>query len=195
MSKRLILLIVMVTNLPLLAVTNSPPPAILKTSALFWGGYNRPSSDEFQIYTSGLTEGGVAGGVEFLAGNEYIRAGIATSYISLFAATSDTGVDTKALVPFEGVLNFYFFGFYAGARAGYAVDVGSTTIPKKIYQKTNGTVVGGQLGYQLEFGAVAIDIGVTVNFAHTEATATRGFAGAHADYTNILPRLGVQYAF
>jgi hypothetical protein len=167
----------------------------LKFSALVWGGYNVPSSDYFQQATSGLTKGGVAGGVEFLAGTGFIRGGVAASYIPVYVFESGNSKDTKTLLPLEGVLNLYLFGFYAGGRGGYVVDIGSTTSTSTAYQKTNGTTFGGQVGYQYSLGPVAIDIGVIATFAHTEAHGSGGAAGAHADYTNITPRIGIQYTF
>lgn len=184
-------------------VATTPAPATaqqssdsgLKVSALAWGGYNIPSSDEFSKVSSGLTKGGIAGGVEFLLGTGLIRGGVAASYIPVFQFDYGIAKDTKVLVPFEGVLNIYLFGFYAGGRGGYVVDAGSTTSTTQAYTKTNGTTFGGQIGYQYSFGAVAVDIGLIATFAHTEAAATSGQAGAHADYTNVTPRIGIQYTF
>jgi len=51
------------------------------------------------------------------------------------------------------------------------------------------------VGYQYSFGPVAIDIGVIATFAHTEAHGSGGTAGAHVDYTNVTPRIGIQYTF
>lgn len=167
----------------------------LTFTALAWGGYNIPSSDEFSKVSSGLTKGGIAGGVEFLLGTGLIRGGVAASYISVFQFDYGIAKDTKVLVPFEGVLNIYLFGFYAGGRGGYIVDAGSTTSTTQAYTKTNGTTFGGQIGYQYSFGAVAVDIGLIATFAHTEAAVTSGQAGAHADYTNVTPRIGIQYTF
>jgi len=167
----------------------------LTVTALAWGGYNIPSSDEFSKVTSGLTKGGIAGGVEFLAGTGFIRGGVAASYIPVYVFESGNTIDTKTLMPFEGVLNLYLFGFYAGGRGGYVVDIGSTTSTSTPYQKTNGTTFGGQVGYQYSLGPVAIDIGVIATFAHTEAEAAGGKAGAHVDYTNVTPRIGIQYTF
>lgn len=167
----------------------------LTVSALAWGGYNIPSSEVFSKASSGLTKGGVAGGVEFLAGTNWLRGGVAASYIPIYAYESAGVKETKTLMPFEGVLNLYLFGFYAGGRGGYVVDVGSTTSTSTTYQKTNGTTIGGQVGYQYSIGPVAIDIGAIVSFAHTEAEAAGGQAGAHADYTNVTPRIGIQYTF
>lgn len=179
------------------AATESRPTAAsgLTVTALAWGGYNIPSSDEFSKVSSGLTKGGVAGGVEFLLGTGLIRGGVAASYIPVFQFDYGIAKDTKVLVPFEGVLNIYLFGFYAGGRGGYVVDAGSTTSTTQAYTKTNGTTFGGQIGYQYSFGAVAVDIGLIATFAHTEAAATSGQAGAHADYTNVTPRIGIQYTF
>lgn len=167
----------------------------LKISALAWGGYNIPSSDEFSKVSSGLTKGGIAGGVEFLLGTGLIRGGVATSYIPVYVFESGNSKDSKTLMPFEGVLNLYLFGFYAGGRGGYIVDIGSTTSTTQAYTKTNGTSFGGQLGYQYSLGPVAIDIGLIATFAHTEAEAAGGKAGAHVDYTNVTPRIGIQYTF
>jgi hypothetical protein len=83
----------------------------LKFSALVWGGYNIPSSDYFQQATSGLTQGGVAGGVEALLGTGLIRGGVATSYIPVYVFDSGAAKTTKTLMPFEGVLNLYLFVF------------------------------------------------------------------------------------
>jgi hypothetical protein len=180
---------------PMPAADATATASSLTTTALIWGGYNLPASDEFNKVASGLTKGGIAGGVEFLVGTQWIRAGVAAAYIPIYVYTSDTGKDTKALMPFEGVVNIYLFGFYAGGRGGYVVDVGSTTVTGQNYQKTNGTQFGGQLGYQYALGRVAIDLGVIMTFAHTEAAAVSGKAGAHADYTNITPRMAIQYTF
>lgn len=162
----------------------------LMVSALVWGGYNIPSSESFSRVTSGLTKGGVSGGLEFLAGTSWIRGGFAASYIPISVFEYSGIKDTKAIMPFEGVLNLYLFGFYVGGRGGYVVDVGSTTSSTQAYTKTNGTTFGGQVGYQYSFGPVAIDIGVIAAFAHTEAKT-----GAHDDYTNVTPRIGIQYTF
>ncbi len=169
----------------------------LKFSALAWGGYNIPSSDEFSKVTSGLTKGGVAGGVELLGGISIIRGGLAVSYlpISSYSISGIAGSESKVVMPIEAVLNLYLFGFYAGGRGGYLVDIGSSSISGQSYQKTNGTTFGGQVGYQYSLGPIAIDVGVIATFAHTEAEATGGAAGAHADYTNIIPRIGIQYTF
>lgn len=173
----------------------SESQSAFKASALLWGGYNIPSSDYFLQATSGLTKGGLAGGVEFTAGTDLVRAGVATSYIPIYTFESGNVTDTKTLMPFEGVLNICLFGFYAGGRGGYVVDIGSTTSTSTPYQKTNGTTFGGQVGYQYAIGPVAIDVGAIMSFAHTEAKAFGGKAGAHADYTNILPRIGIYYTF
>lgn len=171
----------------------------LKISALAWGGYNIPSSDEFDKAgsTTKLTKGGVAGGVELLGGISLIRGGIAVSYlpISSYSITGISGSESKVLMPIEGVLNVYLFGFYAGGRGGYLLDIGSSSISGQAYTKTNGTAFGGQLGYQYLLGPVAIDIGVIATFAHTEAEAVAGKAAAHVDYTNVTPRIGIQYTF
>lgn len=181
------------------AIAAPPAPqgsdSALSASAMVWGGYNVPSSDEFSKVSSGLTKGGIAGGVEFMLGTGLIRGGVATSYIPVYVFESGNTKDTKTLMPFEGVLNLYLFGFYAGGRGGYVVDIGSTTSTSTPYQKTNGTAFGGQLGYQYSLGPVAIDIGVIATFAHTEAEAAGGKAGAHVDYTNVTPRIGIQYTF
>jgi len=105
----------------------------LKLSALAWGGYNIPASDEFSKVTAGLTKGGIAGGVEFLAGTGFIRGGVAASYIPVYVFESGNSKDTKTLLPLEGVLNLYLFGFYAGGRGGYVVDIGSTTSTSTAY--------------------------------------------------------------
>ncbi|AFM11071.1 hypothetical protein [Turneriella parva] len=198
MKRVLPLILVALATTPVLPTATAAEPAIespLTVTALFWGGYNLPTSDEFSKVTLGLTTGGFAGGVEFLAGARYIRGGVATSFIPIYVYTSDTGQDTKALMPFEGVLNFYLLGFYAGGRGGYVVDIGSTTVTGQNYLKTNGTVLGGQFGYQYTIGSLAFDIGAVVTFVHTEAAATVRSAGAHADYTNITPRVALQYTF
>jgi len=180
---------------PAPAATPQASDSGLRFSALAWGGYNIPSSDEFSKVTSGLTKGGVAGGLEFLVGTGLIRGGVAASYIPVYVFEAGGSKDTKALLPLEGVLNIYLFGFYAGGRGGYVADIGSTTSTSTAYQKTNGTAFGGQLGYQYSLGPVAIDLGVIATFAHTEAEAAGGKAGAHVDYTNITSRIGIQYTF
>lgn len=169
----------------------------LTFTALAWGGYNIPASDEFSKVSSGLTKGGIAGGVELLGGVSLIRGGIAVSYlpISSYSISGISGTESKIVMPIEGVLNIYLFGFYAGGRGGYLLDIGSSSISGQTYTKTNGTAFGGQVGYQYSFGPVALDIGVIATFAHTEAEATAGKAGAHVDYTNVTPRIGIQYTF
>jgi hypothetical protein len=166
-------------------------------TALAWGGYNIPSSDYFSQATSGLTKGGIAGGVELLGGISLIRGGVAVSYLPVYSysSTGSSGTERKAFLPIEAVVNVYFLGFYAGGRGGYLLDIGSSSISNATYTKTNGTIVGGQVGYQYTLGSVAIDIGVIATFAHAEAEGTGGSAGAHADYTNIVPRIGIQYTF
>jgi hypothetical protein len=169
----------------------------LKFSALAWGGYNIVSSEEFDKVSSGLTKGGIAGGVELLGGISLIRGGVAVSYLPVYSYsnTGSSGTEKKAFLPIEAVVNVYFLGFYAGGRGGYLLDIGSSSISGQPYTKTNGTIFGGQVGYQYILGSVAIDIGVIATFAHAEAEGTGGSAGAHADYTNIVPRIGIQYTF
>jgi hypothetical protein len=171
----------------------------LKFSALAWGGYNIASSDEFSKAGSStdLTKGGIAGGVELLGGISLIRGGVVVSYLPVasYSFTGISGSANKAFLPIEAVVNVYFLGFYAGGRGGYLLDIGSSSISGVTYTKTNGTIFGGQVGYQYTLGSVAIDIGVIATFAHAEAEGTGGSAGAHADYTNIVPRIGIQYTF
>jgi hypothetical protein len=168
-------------------------------TALAWGGYNIASSDEFSKAGSStdLTKGGIAGGAELLGGISLIRGGVAVSYLPVYSysSTGGSGTERKAFLPIEAVVNVYFLGFYAGGRGGYLLDIGSSSISNATYKKTNGTIFGGQVGYQYKLGSVAIDIGVIATFAHAEAEGTGGSAGAHADYTNIVPRIGIQYTF
>lgn len=186
-------------------VTPPPAPAVeqpaaakasdsaLQFSALLWGGYNIASSETFDnaAASSNLKKGGIAGGLELLAGIPLVRGGVAVSYLPISSVAPDgsSGSTTKAFLPIEGVLNVYFMGFYLGGRGGYLVDIGSTTISGQSYTKTPGTSFGGQIGYQYSFGSLSVDVGVVYTFAHAEAT------GVHQDFNNLVPRLGVQYIF
>ncbi|MCX7633315.1 MAG: hypothetical protein N2Z22_08295, partial [Turneriella sp.] len=89
----------------------------------------------------------------------------------------------------EGVLNAYLWGFFLGIRAGYLVDIGSSSISGQSYTRTPGTTFGGQVGYQYRFGTFALEVGVIYTFAHAEAT------GIHEDYNNVIPRIGLGLLF
>ncbi|MCS6971647.1 MAG: hypothetical protein NZL89_01355 [Leptospiraceae bacterium] len=183
---------------------NSPPAAPAKTadkdpqmdlvwSALFWGGYNFASSESFEKAdpSSNLRKGGLAGGAEFLVGIPLVRGGVAVSYLPTFSVSpaGQSGSIVKAFLPIEGVLNAYLWGFFLGIRAGYLVDIGSSSISGQSYTRTPGTTFGGQVGYQYRFGTFALEVGMIYTFAHAEAT------GIHEDYNNVIPRIGLGLLF
>lgn len=183
---------------PAMATEQAPAAAkpagfAFQVSALLWGGYNIVASESFDnaAPSSNLKKGGIAGGLELLAGIPLVRGGVAITYlpISSISPAGTSGSTTKTFLPIEGVLNVYFMGFYLGGRGGYLVDIGATTISGQSYTKTPGTSFGGQVGYQYSVGALSVDVGVIYTFAHAEAT------GVHTDFNNLVPRVGFQYIF
>lgn len=185
------------------AVAPAPAPAPepkkggMEIRALAWGGYNFPSSSAFNGSTSGVTKGGISGGGEFTLGTSFIQAGVAVSYVSLWSQTviGASGSYNFNVLPLEGVINILpFGGLYLGARGGYVLDIGSTSITGTTYTKTNGFSVGGQLGYIFDLGPVGIDVGAI--FSYMEFTLNvLNTPPVTNTYKDIIPRIGVNIRF
>lgn len=168
-----------------------------ESRVLLWGGYNIPSSTAFNNSTSGLTKGGIAGGAEITLGASWLQVGVAASYVSIWSQTvlNANGSMNFNVVPLEGVINILpLGGLYLGARGGYVMDIGTTSITGTTYTKTNGYSIGAQLGYIIQFGFIGIDIGAIFSYMEFTLNALNA-PPVISIYKDIMPRIGVNFRF
>jgi len=107
--------------------------------------------------TGGTTNGGgIYGGGDFLLGQSF-KYGVGVAYMQ----TNTTSGATAAMLPIVAKIRYYFIpAVYAGVNGGYALDMGT-----KVSGVTNTFIpVGGEIGYALDLGGVALDFGAQLTY-------------------------------